>query len=117
MSDATRVADFCAASFSGNVAALKAMLAAPDGLDVNGLDATGMTALTRAAIAGNDTVVKLLLANKVDASKRDQVRVCARAAAAGRVCRRAASLHPHPLSPPPSPVGRHGAALRGLLRL
>ncbi len=92
------IADLCAAAFSNNLAALKALLL--QGVDVNGLDATGMTALTRAAIAGHEKVVEALLAAKADVMKRDLVR--ARARCTARPSPPPPFLPPsHPHTPPP----------------
>ncbi len=92
---ATLVSDLCAAAFSGNVSALKALLL--QGADVNGMDATGMTALTRACIAGHDKVVEALLAAKADVMKRDMVRVSSPPPGNPST----PPLHPPPACPPP----------------
>ena len=117
--ESAKVADLCAASFCGNIAALQAVLIA--GVDVNAFDATGMTALTRAAIAGHEKVVGILLAAKADVMKRDQVRA-ARSPVSRRLARTLrdnANTQRSHITPPllAAAVWGHCAALCGLLRV
>ena len=97
------MSNLCAAAFTGQLTTLQKLLNAPQPPDINGTDATGMTALTRAAIAGKDKAVALLLERKADVMQRDQVRACP--GPAPRAWPPAATaLPPPPLaSSPPAP--------------
>ncbi len=72
----TLLSDLCAAAYNGNIPTLKELLAVqtlPEFL--NEFDATGLTALSRATLGGQEKAVELLIAAKADVMKRDQVSV------------------------------------------
>jgi ankyrin repeat protein len=70
--EAQKISDLCAAAYAGDIRRLQAALSS--GAEVNGYDATGMTALTRASIAGHEHIVTELISAKADVSRHDSVR-------------------------------------------
>ena len=71
MSEESLVTDLCTASFSGNLSTIKFILG--KGVDVDKRDSTGMTALTRACVAGKSECIKLLLAAHANVNNPDAV--------------------------------------------